>query len=83
MVKSSTPGNKMIDQGKITNYIFLTPIVTRKAFVDLKLQQKPLNVITLGHTESDNINRMITLTGNFYLAVYNKWDLWKVITLSG
>jgi hypothetical protein len=28
----------------------------------------------LGHTKSDNINRMITLTDYFYLVVFNKWD---------
>ncbi len=28
---------------------------------------KPLNVITLGQTKSDNINRMITITGCFFI----------------
>ena len=27
-----------------------------------------VNVITLGHTKSDNIKRMITLTGDFLLS---------------
>ncbi len=39
-----------------------------------QLQWKPLNVITLGPTESDNINRMITVTGGFYLVSISKWD---------
>jgi hypothetical protein len=38
------------------------------------LQQKPLNVITLDQTKSDNINRMITITGCFYLVSFSKWD---------
>ncbi len=38
------------------------------------LQYKPLNVITLGQTKSDNINRMITLTGCIYLVSISKWD---------
>ncbi len=32
------------------------------------ITRKPLNVITLGHTKSDNINRL------FYLVVFNKWN---------
>ncbi len=31
-------------------------------------------MITLGQTKSDNINRLIRLTGYFYLVVFNKWD---------
>ncbi len=46
-------------------------VATGKVFV---LQQKPLNVITLGQTKSDNINRMITITGCFYLVSFTKWD---------
>ncbi len=38
------------------------------------VQQKPLNVITLGQSESDNINRMVTITDCFYLVLFNKWD---------
>ncbi len=39
-----------------------------------EMEQNPLIMITLGLTESDNINRMITLTNYFYLVVINKWD---------
>jgi len=39
----------------------------------------PLNVITLGQTESDNINKMTTLTNDFYLVT--SMNLY-VITLS-
>ena len=38
------------------------------------VQWKPLNVITLGQNKSDNINWMITLTDDFYLVIYSKWD---------
>jgi len=31
---------------------------------------KPLIVITLGQTKSDNNNRKITMTGDFYLVIY-------------
>jgi hypothetical protein len=37
------------------------------ALVDI--QWKPLNVITLGQTQSDNINRMITLTDYKFLWI--------------
>jgi hypothetical protein len=33
-----------------------------------KIQWKPLNVITLGQTESDNINRLITLTADHFYS---------------
>ncbi len=33
------------------------------------VQWKPLNVITLGRTLTDNINRMITITEETYLGV--------------
>ncbi len=36
------------------------------------LQWKPLNVITLGQTKSDNINRMITITGYSVLGYVHK-----------
>ncbi len=35
---------------------------------------EPLNVITLGRTESDNIKRMITIIDCFYIVSYSKWD---------
>jgi hypothetical protein len=35
----------------------------------LLLQWKPLNVITLGQRESDNINRLITLTEQAFRLV--------------
>ena len=41
------------------------------------IQLKPLNVITLGQTKSDNINRMITITDHFYIVMGRK----KVIAL--
>ena len=41
----------------------------------LKIQQKPLNVITLSQSKSDNINQMITITDDFYLVFFSKWDI--------
>ena len=38
------------------------------------IQKKPLNEITLGHTKSDNIIRIITITDDFYLVFFNKCD---------
>jgi hypothetical protein len=35
-------------------------------------QWKPLNVITLGQMETDNINRLKTITGGFYIVMYSK-----------
>jgi len=32
----------------------------------IRIQRKPLNVITLGPSKSDNINRMITMTDLLY-----------------
>ncbi len=44
------------------------------AFNDLLnfLKSKPLNVITLGRTKSDNINR--TIAGCFYIVSFCTWD---------
>ncbi len=36
--------------------------------IHVLIQWKPLNVITLGHIKIENINRMITLTGDYYLV---------------
>jgi hypothetical protein len=45
---------------------------------DLKVKtggsSEPLNVITLGQTKIESNNRMITLTGYFYLLFLNKYD---------
>ena len=38
------------------------PSTTMKKIVNCIIQCKPLNVITLGQSKSDNINRMITIT---------------------
>ena len=32
------------------------------------------NVITLGQTKSDNINRITTISDDLYLVIYIKWD---------
>jgi len=42
----------------------------------LLLQWKPLNVITLGQRESDNINRLITLTKQAFRLVDCKNAKW-------
>ena len=42
--------------------------------LSFKLQQKQLNLITLGQKKSDNINRMITLTSDVCLVIFSKWD---------
>ena len=39
------------------------------------LQYKPLKVISLGQTKSDNINRMITITHDFYLVIFSGWAI--------
>ena len=39
------------------------------------IQQKPLNVIFLDQTKSDNINLMIAITDGFYFVIYSKWDV--------
>jgi len=49
-------------------------VLALHSLVKLLLQLKPLNVITLDQTESDNSNRMITITGDFYLVIFSKWD---------
>jgi hypothetical protein len=36
-----------------------------KSLMHTDIQWKPLNVITLGQTKSDNINQMITITDCF------------------
>ncbi len=38
------------------------------------VSQQPLNVITLGQTKSDNINRMITIAGYSCLVSFSRWD---------
>ncbi len=43
------------------------------------LQWKPLNVITLGQRETDNINRMLTLTGETLRSVDGKDAKWASI----
>ena len=46
------------------------------------IQCKPLNVITLGHHQSDNINRMITLTkGNIYQGYELYFKFWVITEL--
>ena len=37
----------------------------RQMSINMYVQQKPLNVITLGQAKSDNINQVITITGGF------------------
>ncbi len=45
-------------------------------YQDLKMQWKPLNVITLGQNESDNINQLITLTEQAFRLVDCKNAKW-------
>jgi len=45
-------------------------------------QQKPLNVIYLGQTKSDNTNRTITITDGICLVMLSKWVFLNVITLT-
>ncbi len=35
------------------------------------LQWKPLNVITLGWVETDNINLMTTITGHYHIVMHS------------
>ena len=32
-------------------------------------------MITLGQTKNDNINRILTITYDFYLEIYSKWGI--------
>jgi len=41
----------------------------------LHVHEKPLNVMTLSQTKSDNLNQMITETTYFYLISFSKWEL--------
>jgi hypothetical protein len=63
---------KVIIETAETFSIFIK--IRRTSTSKLKYSKKPLNLITLGQTKSDNINRMITLTGCFYLVSISKWD---------
>jgi len=40
-------------------------------------------VITVGQTKSDNIHRMITINGEFYLVTFSKPEGGNVNTLTG
>jgi len=40
-----------------------------------KVQYKPLNVITLWHNKSDNINQMMTTTDEISSLIFSKWEL--------
>ena len=31
-------------------------------------------MFTLGNDKSDNINQMVTITDDFYLVIFSKWD---------
>ncbi len=35
--------------------------------------KNPLCLVTLGQTKCDNINRMVPITGDFYLITPSKW----------
>ncbi len=48
----------------------------------LKVQWKPLNVITLGQTTRDHINRMQTISDEFYLLIFSEWDKKSLIHLA-
>ena len=39
--------------------------------------EKPLSVITLGQTKSENFKGIIRITAVFYLVIFGKWDLQK------
>ncbi len=55
--------------------IFYVRLFSYESFVHrFFVQWKPLYVITLGLTESDNINRMITITGCFHIVSFSKWE---------
>ncbi len=56
-----------------------TVILTGVILTDVILiQWKPLNVITLGQRESDNINRLITLTEQAFRLVDFKNAKWAL-----
>jgi len=40
-----------------------------------------LNVITFGQIKIFDIIRMMTITGDFYLVLYEKWDAWMGLHL--
>ncbi len=48
--------------------------IVREYIVDKTRQKKPLNVITLGHTKSDNISQMIALIGYLNLLILSRFE---------
>ena len=40
-------------------------------------------MITLRPGICDHFNQMIKINYVFYLEIFNKWDVWKVVTISG
>ena len=79
----------------IGNFIFLSSFkLESKDFKKLRtyffncyncrnaVEEGLLNVITFDLIIIDNINRMETITYDFYLVICCKWDAWFVITLA-
>ncbi len=58
-----------LDNPTVFDYFFTFPLKMHNY-----IQYKPLNMITLGQTKIDNINRMITITGCFYLINFSEWE---------
>jgi hypothetical protein len=53
-------------------------MVKNNSILNTLVQWKPLDVITLGQRESDNINRPITLTEQAFRLVYGKNAKWAL-----
>ncbi len=57
---------------RLTNKRFHEDFFQIKIAMTVLVQQKPLNMITLGQSKSDDINRMTTITDYFYSVVFDK-----------
>ena len=49
----------------------------------MEVKQKPLNVITLGQTKSDNYSRKIIISCDFYVAIFSKCERLKCDHIEG
>ncbi len=64
-------------------FIGLAPVIARYVKVSNSQKWKPLNVIMLGQTESDNINQMIKVSNLLVIQLTISaftWDLVNLIT---
>ena len=63
------PSSSPFEQVLLFRYIWLKITFLRPSFLSILSF-----VITFGHTKSDNIDREIIITDDFYLVSYSEWD---------